>query len=359
MVTRFRSGFSFRLAISALAFLAGCADDNPVDQQSSPELQPALSHTTNSVIIPVYADLDANAGLLLAAVSSLEATPTQPLLEAVRNAWRAARVPWENSEAFLFGPVDTEGIDPSMDSWPVNEIDLAAVLSGNAVLTQSYIDGLEGTLKGFHTIEYLLFGADGNRQASDLTARELEYLVACVQCLKGETARLITAWDPSGGDFGANIVNAGMEGSIYISRKAVFQELINGLLTIADEVANGKINNPLVQMDVTLEESRFSGNSKADFQDNIRGIGFVYRGDYGNAGASMSDVIAGLDPDMDASFRAAVEDAVDRIGDIPGSFTTAIFDNRPAVEEAQNAVREIQRMLEEEMLPLVNERIQG
>jgi uncharacterized iron-regulated protein len=93
--------------------------------------------------------------------------PTEANLANVRQAWREARVPWEKSEGFLFGPVDQQGIDPSIDSWPVNETDLDAVLESGQTLTKSYIDGLDGTLKGFHTIEYLLFGTSSNKQLNE------------------------------------------------------------------------------------------------------------------------------------------------------------------------------------------------
>jgi predicted lipoprotein len=342
----------------SIGVLAGCSSEDPVTPPAATDLQPALSHATNSVIIPIYSDLDTQAGMLVTAITELQANPTQTELDEARAAWRATRIPWENSEAFLFGPVDTEGIDPSIDSWPVNEVDLNAVLSGSDVLTQAFIDGLEGTLKGFHTIEYLLFGLNGNKLPSELTTREFEYLVACSQSLKGQTARLVAAWSTTGDDFGANIVNAGETGSIYISQKAALQELANGMLTIADEVANGKINDPFVQMDVTLEESRFSNNSKADFQDNIRGIGFMYEGDYRANGDNMSTLIRSIDADLDSRFVAAVDNAVTMIGAIPGTFTTAIFDNRPAVEEAQRAVRAVQQILEEEILPLIANQIQ-
>ena len=34
--------------------------------------------------------------------------------------WITAREPWETSEAFLFGPVADKGLDPNMDSWPLD-----------------------------------------------------------------------------------------------------------------------------------------------------------------------------------------------------------------------------------------------
>jgi uncharacterized iron-regulated protein len=342
-----------------LAGAAGCKKDHVVEPGATLDLGPVLTHTTTTVIVGTYERLDTTSGSLVVAVMDLQASPTAGALTAARNAWRTARVPWENSEAFLYGPVETEGIDPSIDSWPVNEVDLQAVLVGSAALTKEYIDGLEGTLKGFHTIEYLLFGTTGTKQVTDFTAREFQYLVAVAQSLRGETARLAHAWRPGGQNFAGNLINAGSAGSIYASKKAALQEVVNGMLTIADEVANGKINDPFVQRDVTLEESRFSANSKADFQDNIRGILYMYTGAYdGRTGASVSDVVKAHDGALDVQFRAAVQTAIEKIGAIPGTFTTAIFSNPTSVQDAQSSVRAVQQMLESSILPLVSTKVQ-
>ena len=353
--------FSGLALISLLALgVASCnKDEAPTSANTSPQLQPLLAHSTNNIIVVIYNRLDLAAGALAASAAALQANPSQPNLEAVRDAWRTARIPWENSEAFLFGPVETSGIDPSIDSWPVNEVDLNAVLSSSATLTKEYIDGLEGTLKGFHTIEYLIFGLNSNKQLNGFTAREFQYLVAVTTSLKGETARLATAWSPTSQNFGANLINAGQSGSIYVSQKAALQEIVTGMLTIADEVANGKINDPFVQRDVTLEESRFSANSKADFQDNIRGVQYMYTGSYNNqSGASVSDVVKFFDTNLDTRVRAAIQNAIDKIGAIPGTFTAAIFNDRPAVQEAQDAVRNLHQILESEVAALISNRIQ-
>jgi predicted lipoprotein len=337
-----------------LVMVAGCSDDDVV-QPAGEDYGTVLQNTTLSVILATYRELDQEAGQLLAGAGALQSAPTTTGLQSARQAWREARVPWENSEAFLFGPVSTYGIDPAIDSWPVNTVDLDAVLAGADSLTEAYVNGLEGTLKGFHTIEYLLFGSSGDKPIGAFTVRELQYLVALTRSLQSETSRLLHAWDPAGEDFGSNLIHAGTQGNaLYPSQKAALEELVAGMVAIADEVANGKINDPFVQNDVTLEESRFSANSKADFQDNIRGILFVYAGrPQGPAGETISDVIRRKNPDLDARVRSSIQNSIDRIGAIPGTFTSAIFSNRGAIESAQTAVRDLQQVLEAEVTPFI------
>ena len=339
--------------IAALFGFSSCKDDNPTDINTY-DFQPILGHLSQNVITETYIDLHTKSELLVDAVTTLQEDATTSNLEAARQAWRNTRKPWEQSEGFLFGPVSTNGIDPSIDSWPVNVVDLEAVLSSGAVLTKAYIDGLEGTLKGFHTIEFLLWGENGDKTIETFTAREFEYLIATSQSLESDTYNLQYSWNSTGENFQNEIAMAGESGSMYISQKSAMQEIINGMIAIADEVANGKIYDPLSQLDITLEESRFSANSKEDFKDNIRSIQNLYEGKYLMDGSGISDFILSKDADLDAHIKAEIQASIDLIDAIPGTFTQAIFDNPAAIEAAQESVRHLQEELESEVKPLID-----
>jgi putative iron-regulated protein len=315
------------------------------------DYNPTLASTGNEVIIKTYKDLDDKAGILVNVLTVLATTPTTANFEAARQAWRDTRVPWEQSEGFLFGPVDTQGLDPSMDSWPVNVVDLDNVLASSNALTKAYLDQSQGTLKGFHTLEYLLFGVNGDKQITAFTPREYAYLAACAQALKGTTAQLYAGWLPTQGNFIKNFANAGTTNSIYPSQKAALQELVNGMTTICDEVANGKIQNPYAQQDITLEESRFSANSKRDFADNIRSIRNIYVNN--NNTTSIQNLVKAKNSTLDAKIMTQIDAAIASIEAIPGTFTTAITNNRPAVQTAQTKTRDLFDTLQGELLPLV------
>ncbi|MDZ7780718.1 MAG: imelysin family protein [Gemmatimonadota bacterium] len=353
-----RLPFLLLLAIGVLGIGACSSDDGvgPDPEEEAFDLRPILQNEADNVILATYADLDlASEGLLDAVVALRDAT-TEANLEAARSAWRATRVPWESSESFLFGPVDTQGLDPALDSWPVNEVDLAAVLEGDQELTQGFVAGLEGTLKGFHTIEFLLWGVDGSKAPGDFTDREFEYLIAATQALEADATALNTAWDPGGDNFAAELSSAGDGSTIWQSEKAGVQELVNGMIVIADEVANGKINDPLAQQSVFPVESRFSGNSLTDFRNNIESIRNIYTGDYGGSeGMGVDELIRDLDGDLGQRFVDQVDAAISAIQAVPEPFRDAIFDHTAEAEAAQEAVREILQILEEEIAPAVSE----
>ena len=341
----------------ASAFVVGCGSDED-DEQDDAQVE-AFDATTmlndfaNTVVLATYIDLDDKAGELLVAVRTLAADTSQANLEKAQQAWKATRKPWEQSEAFLFGPVDTQGLDPALDSWPVDHVNLQSVLDSDDTLTVDFVSGLEDTQKGFHTIEFLLFRDGDQRKASDITDRELEYLVSTTENLKESTSQLRLAWAPEGENFSNTVAQAGTGSDVYPSQSAAVQEMINGMIVIADEVANGKISDPYNEADTTLVESQFSFNSISDFQDNIRGIQNVYMGRFMNDGQGLNEFLNSKDADLDVRFQKEVQAAIDAIGAIPDPFRDSITANRGAVQAAIDAVGKVQQTLEQDILPLV------
>jgi uncharacterized iron-regulated protein len=332
-----------------------CSDDDSPPPEAA-DYSSIIENIGTNVIVATYVDLQNKGGELQTATATLEATPNAANLDAARAAWVAARSPWEQSEGFLFGPVDEEGLDPSMDSWPVNVTDLNNVLNGSDVLTASFLAAQEGTLKGFHTIEFLLWGESGAKTVEQFTDREFEYLAAASEVLANDTKALANLWVTNDGNYVNFLLTAG-ENNVFPSQKSALEQIVDAMVVIADEVANGKINDPLSEMDLSLEESRFSANSKADFSDNMRSIQNVYLGKFGGSGNGngISTLIAESDPALDSRVNAEIEAAIQSILDIPGTFSDAVFQNSDAVETAQQAVRTLQATLEGDVLPTIRD----
>ena len=345
----------FTLLILSVTFIS-CADDNDTENTTTEEVSynTHLTNITDNVIVKTYADLANKASVLHSEVQDFSNNRTASNFDESKQAWRDARAPWEKSEGFLFGPVDTDGVDPAIDSWPVNEVDLEAVLASDDELTESYIENSIDEIKGFHTIEYLLWGVDGNKQLEDFTDREFEYLIAVSENLKNRTAGLEEAWTAS---YAYNFKNAGTSSSDYISQKSALETLVTGLITIADEVANGKIEDPLNgnagSADQTKEESRFSHNSKTDFANNMKSIANIYNGTYLTDGVGLADIVNEYDAALNTEFNTAVTNAIEAIENIPGTFTSAIENNRDAVTNAQEKVLTVFEILQSKIEPII------
>ncbi len=137
-------------------------------------LQPILNNYVNNVVLPTYSDLlKANTSLYQAA-QAFQKNPSNAAFEACCEAWFSARAPWETSEAFLFGPVDALGLDPNMDSWPLDQEAIANILNSGKFDQLTWSDGdsdddIEAvqSVRGFHTMEFLIFKDGQARTLND------------------------------------------------------------------------------------------------------------------------------------------------------------------------------------------------
>lgn len=118
------------------------------------------------VVMPTYTRLKALNNALLVSVRAFQANPSDATFANACAAWLAARQPWETSEAFLFGPVSDMGLDPNMDSWPLEVEGIYQLLKSQQWESMKWEgdydesdEAIEATqaLRGYHTLEYLLF----------------------------------------------------------------------------------------------------------------------------------------------------------------------------------------------------------
>lgn len=340
--------------------IAACDSDEVATGQSFDDLQ-IVADFADEVVVPTYELLAARSVALADAIDELVASPDEAKLAAARTAWVAARAPWEQSEGFLFGPVDSLGIDPALDTWPLNETDLNAVLASSDTLTAAYVANLPDSQKGFHALEFLLFGDSGSRTAAELTERQKAYLVAIAGDFETQTARLASSWTAGEGGLAAYrdlFATAGPGNSAYPSLSAAAQEIVSGMAAICDEVANGKIADPFDARDPLLEESQFSHNSLVDFQNNMRSVENAYLGrvpDAGSSGRGLTTWVASRDPALDTRIKAQITTAIAAIGEIPAPFSDAILDAgaAPKIVAAQAAIRALQATLEEDLTDLI------
>ena len=275
-------------------------------------------------------------------------------LALCKQQWRETRLSWERSEALLFGPVATENIDPRIDTWPVNFVDLEAQLSGSHDFTAEYVSGLEDALKGFHPIEYLLFGMNGDKGAAQFTAREIAYAIALANDLATLTASLDASWDPAtSGNYTHAFISAGSGSAEYPTQRAAFEELVNAMAGICDEVANGKMHEVLLAQDPLLEESPFAKNSITDFTNNIRGVENVYLGRYSENGTGLEDFVREHDLQLDNTIKQRIAAAIAALGTITVPFGQAIVDQPVQVQQAVDAINALASTLSDGLLPLV------
>src|SRR5688572_10370161 len=111
----------------------GC--DSTDEPTESDEIK-VLTNIGNNIILEVYQDLDDDSDPLITAVQALRASQTQANLDAARQAWLDARIPFEFGEAHEFGPVKTGDVKKKLDFWPTDINAINAITSGTEPINQ-------------------------------------------------------------------------------------------------------------------------------------------------------------------------------------------------------------------------------
>jgi putative iron-regulated protein len=199
--------------------------------------------------------------------------PTGSGLNSLQKTWISARVPWEMQEAFEVGPAETLGIDPGVDTWPVDThgIDTAIPNVSNFLATAPL------GIKGYHGIEYLLWGASGTKQAADFTATQLILLDSLTRDLVNKVRTLNDQWGSSG-PFYLTFTQAGTGNSIYANQDAALSDALNAMAGLVQEMTEDKLGLPLQNPVIYHGESQYSDNSLADYKNDLLSIKAAYTG---------------------------------------------------------------------------------
>lgn len=335
-----------------------------------------IQNIAKNVILQTYQDMAKQTVALKKSVEEFAVSPTQANLDKAQAAWRAARIPWESSEAFLFGPVDALGIDPQVDTWPLNRMDLENVMSSGRQITLDLVRSLGTNMQGYHTVEYLLFGTgltSNNKSLAEFNRVQLDYLVASSTLLAEYAGQLAHAWstrynpeDPTAPGYVEIISNPSLQNPIYSSERAVLEEYVQGMMGILDEVGNGKIADPfgsdIAHANVELVESPYSWNSLADFTNNIRSVYSVYTGSYGtHKGAGIKDFVKAKNASLAQRVEFEILKSMQLIQKISGPnqdmpFRQAILnpEGRERIQLAIDQLTKTRALMEESVLPLLD-----
>ena len=364
--------YYFGALILGSIFITSCEKESGDNTAAGKDYSTLLTDYTNNTVIATYAVMKEGSKELYDNVVSFKNIQTQADIDAACESWKSTRAAWEKSEAFLFGPAAYNNLDPLLDSWPLDQSQLEQVLAGSQELTADYVrEGLGAVLRGFHTIEYLLFRNGENRKVADFTSREIDYLVAVTQVLRDDCITLWALWNGvEPGSFEASVLedleieisspykdefaSAGLAGSRYTTQRDAVDEIVQGIMDIADEVANGKLAGPYTTKDVLSVESWHSWNSLTDFKNNIRSIQNAYLSSYNgsSSSASISQLVAEVDANLDADVKEKIDAALLALNNIGEPFRNNLDDdvNVPAAISAINDVFEI---FEQEVKPAI------
>lgn len=425
------ANFWAALCIGALAMtsLSACSDDdapnlggdreNPViDNRWSgvqADMWDVANQYINGVVYPTYKNLAASADDLYQEAVNVQqkheaGTLTDADVEAACEAFKAAREYWEKSEAFLFGAATDFNIDPHMDSWPLNQGQMANFLSNSTMVAGLYSDDPIAfvnqhnsefdTALGFHGIEFVLFrdgaprkaavfdGIEDHSSFSKVTVQckdELAFLVAVAGDVRDNCYRLEVSWlglqantahmarvkelgvkthalDDNGYYYGADMLLAGTDGSSYASITAALVTLVgaSGCGNIANEVASQKLGqayrvatgqpslDPNAPDAIDYIESPYSKRSYIDYRDNIYSIKNSLYGNIDQTSPHAHSIMTFL---KDNGY-SGLDDLQSALDDAIAKLTTCVnsgvsFVDNPGAQQAGDAMEAVDLLNDE------------
>ena len=373
--TTIKMSITALLAVATIGFTACKKETNIAVEDTA--AQAVNEQFVNHTVVPTYTQLATKAEQLANQLAALKQSPSD---EGVRQAcatFLEAREQWEMSEAFLFGAAGDFGIDPHIDSWPLDEDAFNTLMNSPAMI--GALDSPEGdvvagerlgnALLGFHAIEYILFANGQPKAASSISANEWIYAVGVAGDLRNRCYQLEVGWmgskapkshieklddlelaytvAGSGQSYGDNMKNAGKAGSTYSSPLAALMAIVQGCIDIADEVGSSKIASAFSQSDITYIESPYSHMSITDFHNNVISICNVYMGGVEgqrNESNSLHSFVKERDAALDAEVLDAIQNALNKIDAMPSPFV--LHYSEPANGVAAEACTELSGKLD-------------
>lgn len=373
----------FRITLLSLtaSLLIGCsggegssADLNPNPSQN----QGAKAVVTNyaTVTLAVYEDSLELAEDMNEVIQAFVAAPTSQNFLAAKEAWRAAREVYGQSEVYRFysGPIDdADGPEGLINAWPIDESQIdytqtspnAGIVNNAAfTLTKENLaafnerDAENAISTGFHAIEFLLWGQDLNATPTDSglrpytdyvvgaggthanQARRKTYLSLISEMLVEDLESVVNQWkegDPS--NYRSSFLAAQ-------SNEAI-RRIIVGMGSLAGgELSGQRMSVALETVDQEDEHSCFSDNTHRDIVKNFQGIRNVFTGTYirsngetvGNNLQGFNSLVKAVDATLNTSMTAklnAAQTAVIGISTLARSNPPVYFDQQIQGTQAQ------------------------
>ncbi|MDZ7878311.1 MAG: imelysin family protein [Saprospiraceae bacterium] len=319
-----------------------------------------------------YEDSYNTAVTLKQKIDAFVATPTAASFDACKEAWKAARIPYGQTETYRFYDGPIEEVEGLINAWPMDE-NFIDYVQGNAntglindpttypTINKTVLVDLNESISetsiftGYHAIEFLLWGQDlsatsaGLRPYTDYLstggtaknqARRGQYLKAVTELLVDNLKTVLDEWRTTG--------KYRKELTTSTPTDTAMTRIFTGLGKLAKgELSDERMFVAVDSKDQENEHSCFSDNTHIDIQMNFQGIKNAYFGSYKKvdgstvSGTNLSDLASKLDKTKADALAAAFTDAETKIKAIPTPFDQAILKNQDKIISAVEALRKL------------------
>ena len=301
-----------------------------------------------------YQDALQSARNLRVSIRAFIEEPSEQSLQDARDAWKSARIPFQQTEVFRFGNAIVDDWEGKVNAWPLDEglidyvddrygtdselnelyaaniianpsvnfngqaIDATVITAGVLSTHLHKAGGIESNVAiGYHAIEFLLWGQDlngskagaGARPFTDYAVnnctnghceRRAQYLSAVTNLLITDLEYMASAW-ANGGE-----ARTGLKAA---DGKSGLAAMLTGMGSLGyGELAGERMQLVLMLHNPEEEYEGFSDNTSASHFYGAIGIQNVYRGSYKRvdgsvvSGPSFRDLLASADKSLAAEL---------------------------------------------------------
>jgi len=309
-----------------------------------------LTALATEIVVPAYERLAADADALVAEVGVLAADPTLTTLQQAQSAWRTTRQSWKATAAFELGPAAELRTRNLVDWFPVRTDRIERAIVDNPDADSAAIDALGANVKGLLALEYLLFDADGDDEATVAhlagDTRRRQFAQALAQNVREQFVQLLAAWAPTGGNYAGQLAAAGLAGSRVPSVQTAVDDLVNRLIVLCGDVAGRELLGPLGDDAATsrpdLIATARSDNGPDDIAAELESVRRVYL----DPSTSLSSIVNEVAPSTDLAVRDSLISTDRTVAALPRPLAEAIVTRRAAVEAAARRFNELRGRIE-------------
>lgn len=353
-----------------------------------------LSSYTEQVVLPAVrnfasaaAELASTTAILESALISADTAPEEHA--AARDAFLEAMAAWQAIEVLQVGPAGNpgmamggQGLRDEIYSWPVvNPCRVDQETVRGQFLAPDFFSTALVNLRGLDAIEYLLFAPDEANACSpsvdintsgswsslvatgDLGPRRAAYAARASADVADLAANLRDLWEPTGGNFAAQLTGAGTDTSIFPSAQSATDDVFAALFYIELDTKDLKIATPAGLLPdcprsvcPDLVESPWADASKDHILANLTAARRTFVGGSSTAtGVGFDDFLVARGADsLAATMLSALETAIDAVEAIPGSMVEALESDPESVRTAHAAIKAFTDPLKTQFVTVLN-----
>ncbi len=330
------------LPLISLLFVA-CGHDSDDDDPTASEEAIKSNHV--AMAFASYSDSLSAAQDLQSAVNVLIASPSETALEDARAAYKAARVPYQQSEIMRWdtaitlnndlsadgGPASVDEWEGQVNAWPLDENHIVSLIQGSEeinsdlLIAQNGEGGEANVTTGVHAVEFMLWGQDlngtgpgaGMRPFTDFAndgscadafcERRAAYLKTATDLLVADLTEMVAEWSPQAettqGTLAYNFLNSNL----------ALDYIVGSMVVMAtDELASARMGAGLTLGDPEEEHDCFSDLSHVAIYYNFQAVRNAFYGRYADvSGASLADLVRSKNSatfqTLDAAFNSIEE----------------------------------------------------